>query len=72
MGHLCVSVNHACLSLPLRGSSSLSMLSSPTMCCGLICSVRHRTGSVIKLQRQSTKFHACRHNQSEGLRLGQS
>lgn len=46
-------MNQACLSLPLRGSSSLSRLSSPTMCCGLICSVRHKRGSVIKLQLQN-------------------
>lgn len=30
-------------SSPLRGSSSLSRLSSPTMCCGLIFSVRHKS-----------------------------
>ena len=42
-------VNHAYPRSPLRGSSSLSRLSSPTMCCGLICSVRHNAASLIRL-----------------------
>lgn len=48
---------HEYLSLPLRGSSSLSRLSSPTMCCGLICSVKHNTGSVIRLQLTNKHVH---------------
>lgn len=48
-------MNCAFLSSPLRGSSSLSRLSTPTMCWGLICSVRHKTASLIRLQLQ-TRF----------------